>query len=706
MTTEELEQAQPQQADIALPESPVQQVDVSLSETPVQQVDIALSETPVLKEKSIVTKSLLAMDNISALMNDYRRRGWIMLSDGCPDCNTPLMRNQEATNQVCVSCEITPPVDDPEEEELIQPQQMSQEQSLEHQVQAPRPKPHSAPLVIMPPLSLPSLAAPEPVRPFSPPNARISVLDPVLDATRKSHHSPSSGRGVGVPTTPTLADFPSPPPRSTTPLLRPPKTPPLNLRPRLSVRPPGPPPAGSSLISPPSSPSVPKLLPRNKRRSPQGSMVSGIQSPPARPSVHLGSPLPSPPTSATVGTSFTSINGGGATLWPSDIMISQMSNRKHAKGSHMDTASLYAEAEAPSEAHKQTHESEHEDGKGHESHDEFEGAEGVINRPSDEVKARESKREQNEKASRLMGQKMLQGWTMLQESCSNPGCNSVPLMRSREKKDYCVVCEKYYLREQDLDLGKYTITTPPVGPATSVSTQNTLSPLAHATEQKSNFNSTSQFPAPSNTMPPVPRAISPPTIPSSGSYHSRSTSPISSPGHVRPTRDFNGRISSPIVLPPPVPMSPSFGMTSQQILSRYQNDELDKVTIDEEEMKKHIQLIGKMSEFSSRSLPPVPPVPVSHNSAASRPISTYSNTSDKERHSRNHHHGAPSSPRPLSPEVQAMIDLTHKTMSTLLAKVEVYRLALELTENPKESQALTLQIKGLMECLKACREVL
>ncbi|KAF9896530.1 hypothetical protein BX616_007269, partial [Lobosporangium transversale] len=146
-----------------------------------------------------------------------------------------------------------------------------------------------------------------------------------------------------------------------------------------------------------------------------------------------------------------------------------------------------------------------------------------------------------------------------------------------------------------------------------------------------------------------------------------------------------------------------------------------KVTAEDEEMRKHMQLIGKVSEFSYRSLPPVPPVPAAHasSSSTSRPVSTYSNTSDKERNSHRHggasfshgsipEHGTPAAraPAPVAPEVHAMIDATHKTMATLLNKLEVYRLALEVTENPKEAQLLTNQIKNLMECLKACREVL
>lgn len=40
-----------------------------------------------------------------------------------------------------------------------------------------------------------------------------------------------------------------------------------------------------------------------------------------------------------------------------------------------------------------------------------------------------------------MGNLLLQGWAMLEETC--PDCN-VPIMRSRSKEEICVVCENAY----------------------------------------------------------------------------------------------------------------------------------------------------------------------------------------------------------------------------------------------------------------------
>ncbi|KAG0007723.1 hypothetical protein BGZ80_004323 [Entomortierella chlamydospora] len=196
----------------------------------------------------------------------------------------------------------------------------------------------------------------------------------------------------------------------------------------------------------------------------------------------------------------------------------------------------------------------------------------------------------------------------------------------------------------------------------------------------------------------------------------KANSPISSPSMGRSQRELLGRVSNPIALPPAV--SPSFTM---------------KLAAEDEETRRHIQIIRKVGEFSNKSLPPVPSAPalpppaVAHNS--SRPMSTYSNSSDhhpsepERQEIRRHYsqrHGPPPPPPghfndnnapappsvPASPEVLALVNATYKTIATILVKLEVYRQALEITDNPKECQVLTSQIKGLMECLKACREAL
>ncbi|CAO3572637.1 unnamed protein product [Mortierella alpina] len=577
---------------------------------------------------------------------------------------------------------------------------------------------------------LPSAPAPGPYRPQPHINHRISVLDPAMEGVRKAAFRSPSGRIIGgqapppltAPPPPTAADFPRPPPppRSSTPLPSPPRTapPPKAISGPLGhslafPRPPGPPPPANPLASPPFSPLAPKLNPRDKRRSPQSSVVmQGNVLPPSSPPPRRPT-LPTPPSSSAILPGLGSGSDAHTSLQNAEVTAEIMheSTSWEGKGSDVDTARYHT-------ALISTHPAEDEDEKDLESHDEFEdAAEEVVHRFSDhESKQNEVRKEQNEKASRLMGEKMLQGWTMLQEPCPNTGCFGVPLMRSREKKEYCVVCETYYQREQEQEQGKHSI-TPSTTPAAA-------KPNGIATSAVS--LTTSRFPAPPTTLPPAPRATSPTFASASASTSPqfRAMSPLSSPGQSRVSVALQGRISSSIILPPPASMSPSFGMTSQQILHRGISEDMDLASEDEE-TKRHLQMIGKVSEFSAKSLPPVPPVPVAPASSASRPTSTYSNSSgynssDRERSQRHHPQTAgashsshseqsgriPAPPVPPTPEIQAIISATHKTMATLLTKLELYRLALEVSENPKECHALANQIKGIMECLKVCREVL
>ncbi|TPX70888.1 hypothetical protein SpCBS45565_g01515 [Spizellomyces sp. 'palustris'] len=60
------------------------------------------------------------------------------------------------------------------------------------------------------------------------------------------------------------------------------------------------------------------------------------------------------------------------------------------------------------------------------------------------------RREQGNKASKLLGQKMLAGWTLLDENCPNNACYGVPLVRNRQKQNYCVICERSYVDGQEV----------------------------------------------------------------------------------------------------------------------------------------------------------------------------------------------------------------------------------------------------------------
>ncbi|KAI7864276.1 hypothetical protein BDF14DRAFT_1836214 [Spinellus fusiger] len=61
------------------------------------------------------------------------------------------------------------------------------------------------------------------------------------------------------------------------------------------------------------------------------------------------------------------------------------------------------------------------------------------------------RREQSSKASQLIGQKLLQRWTLLNDICPNEQCYAVPLMRNPANKHMlCVICEQTYITEDSL----------------------------------------------------------------------------------------------------------------------------------------------------------------------------------------------------------------------------------------------------------------
>ncbi|KAF9584738.1 hypothetical protein BGW38_005365, partial [Lunasporangiospora selenospora] len=142
-----------------------------------------------------------------------------MLNDGCPDCNTPLMRNREATSQICVNCQLNPPVDPEETAAVVAPTESQM-------VSAPLPPP---PMAAMPAAPGPSAALPslpsqqqQQQQRLSQKDNRMSVLDPVMENARKSLR-PTGRLGGSGPIPP-----PTPPPaRPTSSFPQPPKgTPP------------------------------------------------------------------------------------------------------------------------------------------------------------------------------------------------------------------------------------------------------------------------------------------------------------------------------------------------------------------------------------------------------------------------------------------------------------------------------------------------
>lgn len=55
----------------------------------------------------------------------------------------------------------------------------------------------------------------------------------------------------------------------------------------------------------------------------------------------------------------------------------------------------------------------------------------------------------SDQVSKEMGQKLLQGWTLLNDVCPNPSC-AVPLMRERgSQRMFCVACQQWVISESD-----------------------------------------------------------------------------------------------------------------------------------------------------------------------------------------------------------------------------------------------------------------
>ncbi|KAG0173176.1 hypothetical protein DFQ30_008677 [Apophysomyces sp. BC1015] len=77
-----------------------------------------------------------------------------------------------------------------------------------------------------------------------------------------------------------------------------------------------------------------------------------------------------------------------------------------------------------------------------------------LNEVSDdeELRIRRERREQSSRASQLIGQKLLQRWTLLNDTCPNEKCYAVPLMRNPSTKHmFCVICEQTYVTEQEME---------------------------------------------------------------------------------------------------------------------------------------------------------------------------------------------------------------------------------------------------------------
>ncbi|KAI9027270.1 hypothetical protein CLU79DRAFT_741140 [Phycomyces nitens] len=102
----------------------------------------------------------------------------------------------------------------------------------------------------------------------------------------------------------------------------------------------------------------------------------------------------------------------------------------------------------------------------------------------DKMREQSERREQSSKASQLIGQKLLQRWTLLNDICPNSSCYAVPLMRNPVNKHMvCVICDQTYVTEEDasaMNLTEKPASAPKSKPASetdvkSVSVSNSVS---------------------------------------------------------------------------------------------------------------------------------------------------------------------------------------------------------------------------------------
>ncbi|RKP07566.1 hypothetical protein THASP1DRAFT_30617 [Thamnocephalis sphaerospora] len=101
-------------------------------------------------------------------------------------------------------------------------------------------------------------------------------------------------------------------------------------------------------------------------------------------------------------------------------------------------------------------------------------------------------RKRTNEVSQLLGEKMLQGWALLEEACVAPNCIGVPLMRNHEQQTVCISCGARYLTEAQAN-------------QMGLTPGKTAAVTAAASHQKGK--------APQDTAEPAqPRSASPPAV--------------------------------------------------------------------------------------------------------------------------------------------------------------------------------------------------
>ena len=119
--------------------------------------------------------------------------------------------------------------------------------------------------------------------------------------------------------------------------------------------------------------------------------------------------------------------GGGAVLWPPSLLSAPP-------------------APEPAPTQRELHAAALKTWRGDEVVEEAPEAPKAVDEPKVD-RAREArlaaKYKRRDDASAAIGRKLLMGWTLLDATCSRPGCAGVPLMKDAAGRRYCVGCETF-----------------------------------------------------------------------------------------------------------------------------------------------------------------------------------------------------------------------------------------------------------------------
>ncbi|CAO3628203.1 unnamed protein product [Cunninghamella blakesleeana] len=125
----------------------------------------------------------------------------------------------------------------------------------------------------------------------------------------------------------------------------------------------------------------------------------------------------------------------------------------------------------------------------------------------DDFRLKEKRREQSSLASQLIGQRMLQRWVLLNDTCPNDECYAIPLIRHpTDKSMFCVICEQTYQFAKDVDTTSKSINNENDKKEKAVTDFLNESNIDDAiTTQKTSINT--QLHTPPLSTPPLDRSI-------------------------------------------------------------------------------------------------------------------------------------------------------------------------------------------------------